>query len=117
MGTGQVAGGVERGLGCGQEAGGELARDGGLSPPYQRPSSKSDFVEALQHALGRWTPLIQSNIDGRLAIDNNAADPALRGTAAACKNFLFFDSDRDGGRAAIYSLIETAKLSGVDPET
>ena len=60
--------------------------------------------------------MIQFNSDGRLVIDSNAAEPALRGTAATCKNFLFFDSDRDGERAAIYSLIETAKLSGVDRE-
>ena len=55
--------------------------------------------------------------DGRLEIDNNAAERALRGVALGRKNWLFAGSDKGGERAAtIYSLIESAKLSGVDPE-
>lgn len=55
--------------------------------------------------------------DGRLEIDNNAAERALRVVALGRKNYLFAGSDRGGERAAaIYSLIGTAKLNGLDPE-
>ena len=55
--------------------------------------------------------------DGRLSIDNNLAERLLRGIAVTRKNFLFFGSDSGGDRAAIvYTLIESAKLNGLDPE-
>jgi uncharacterized Ntn-hydrolase superfamily protein len=55
--------------------------------------------------------------DGQLEIDNNAAERALRAVALGRKNYLFAGSDRGGeSAAAIYSLIGTAKLNGVDPE-
>ena len=53
--------------------------------------------------------------DGRLSLDNNPAERALRGVALGRKNYLFAGSDRGGERAAaMYSLIETAKLNGLD---
>jgi hypothetical protein len=55
--------------------------------------------------------------DGRIEIDNNAAERALRGVSLGRKNYLFMGSDAGGERAAaIYSLVETAKLNGLDPE-
>jgi len=55
--------------------------------------------------------------DGRLEIDNNAAERALRVVALGRKNYLFAGSDTGGERAAsIYSLIGSAKLNGLDPE-
>ena len=55
--------------------------------------------------------------DGRIEIDNNAAERALRTVALGRKNYLFAGSDAGGERAAaIYSLIGTAKLNGLDPE-
>jgi len=55
--------------------------------------------------------------DGRLAIDNNAAEWGMRGIAVGRKNWLFAGSEV-GGRAAAaaYTLIETAKLSHIDPQ-
>ena len=48
---------------------------------------------------------------------NNAAERALRGVSLGRKNYLFMGSDAGGERAAaIYSLVETAKLNGLDPE-
>jgi transposase len=65
----------------------------------------------------RWTALMRCFDDGRLALDNNAAERALRGVAIGRKNWLFAGSDRGGERAAaMYSLIETAKLNGLDPQ-
>ena len=56
-------------------------------------------------------------MDGRIEIDNNAAERALRTVALGRKNFLFAGSDAGGERAAaIYSLIGSAKLNSLDPE-
>jgi len=55
--------------------------------------------------------------DGRIEMDNSAAERALRVVALGRKNFLFCGSDAGGERAAaIYSLLGTAKLNGLDPE-
>ncbi len=55
--------------------------------------------------------------DGRIEIDNNAAERALRVVALGRKNYLFAGSDAGGERAAaIYSLIGTAKLNDINPE-
>ena len=55
--------------------------------------------------------------DGRLEIDNNIAERAIRPLALGRKNYLFAGSEAGGERAgAIYSLITTAKLNGLDPE-
>jgi len=57
------------------------------------------------------------NDDGRLEIDNNSAERALRVVALGRKNYLFAGSDTGGERAAaIYSLIGSAKLNGLDTE-
>jgi len=68
-------------------------------------------------ALGRWAALLRYLDDGGIEIDNNAAERALRVVALGRKNYLFAGSDTGGERAAaIYSLIGTAKLNGIDPE-
>ncbi|TCP95871.1 transposase IS66-like protein [Sphingomonas sp. PP-F2F-A104-K0414] len=78
---------------------------------------RSDLAIAIRYALTRWSALSRYVEDGRLEIDNNAAERSLRGIAVGRKNWLFAGSDQGGQRAAtIYSLIETAKLNGVVPE-
>ena len=73
---------------------------------------------AVRYALGRWEALLRYRDDGRLEIDNNAAERALRVVALGRKNFLFAGSDGGGeSAAAIYSLIGTAKLNGIEPES
>lgn len=80
-------------------------------------SRKSDTTAAIRYALSRWDALLRYTNDGRLEIDNNAAERALRAVALGRKNYLFAGSDSGGERAAaIYSLIGTAKLNGIDPE-
>jgi hypothetical protein len=80
-------------------------------------SRKSDVTQAIHYALGRWTQLIRYCDDGRLEIDNNAAERALRAVALGRKNYLFAGSNAGGDRAAaMYSLIGSAKLNGIDPE-
>lgn len=83
----------------------------------RRASSKTALGKALQYTLGRWEALARYADDGRLAIDNNLAERLLRGIAISRKNFLFLGSDKGGERAAIlYTLIESAKLNGLNPE-
>jgi len=80
-------------------------------------SRKSDTTAAIRYALGLWPALTRYCDDGRLEIDNNAAERALRVVALGRKNYLFAGSDLGGERAAsIYSLIGSAKLTGIDPE-
>jgi transposase len=82
-----------------------------------RVSKKSELAKAIGYVLTRWVALTRYCADGRIEIDNNAAERALRAVALGRKNYLFCGSDAGGERAAaIYSLIGTAKLNGIDPE-
>lgn len=88
-----------------------------LDARLKQLSQKSALAEAIRYALARWDALVRYSNDGRIEIDNNAAERALRTVALGRKNFLFAGSDAGGERAAaIYSLIGTAKLNGLDPE-
>lgn len=83
----------------------------------RRVSRKSGISEAIQYGLNHWQALVRYANDGRIEIDNNAAERALRAVALGRKNFLFGGSDAGGERAAaLYCLIGTAKLNGLDPE-
>jgi transposase len=80
-------------------------------------SRKSDTTVAIRYALSRWDALTRYIEDGHIEIDNNAAERSLRGVALGRKNYLFAGSDAGGERAAaIYTLIGSAKLNGLDPE-
>jgi transposase len=80
-------------------------------------SARSELAKAFRYMLSRWPALTRCFADGRLSLDNNPAERALRGVALGRKNYLFAGSDRGGERAAaMYSLIETAKLNGLDSE-
>ncbi len=80
-------------------------------------SSKSETAGAIRYALSRWRALTRYTDDGMLEIDNSAAERALRAVALGRKNFLFVGSDCGGERAAaMYTLIGSAKLNGLDPE-
>jgi len=80
-------------------------------------SRKSELALAIRYALSHWAALTRYRDDGRLEIDNNAAERALRAVALGRKNWLFAGSDDGGERAAaIYSLLGTAKLNELDPE-
>jgi transposase len=80
-------------------------------------SPKSETAEAIRYALSRWRALTRYVDDGRIEIDNSAAERALRAVALGRKNYLFCGSDGGGeNAAAIYTLLGTARLNGVDPE-
>lgn len=87
-----------------------------LQSTLTRVSRKSALAEAIRYALTRWTALTRYRDDGCLEIDNNAAERALRAVALGRKNYLFVGSDKGGEHAAaLYSLIGTARLNGLDP--
>lgn len=77
---------------------------------------KSALAGAIGYSLSRWSSLMRYCGAGRIEIDNNTAERALRTVALGRKNFLFAGSASGGDRAAaFYSLIGTAKLNGLDP--
>jgi hypothetical protein len=80
-------------------------------------SRKSDTTRAIRYALDRWDALTRYCDDGHLEIDNNAAERSLRAAVLGRKNYLFAGSDAGGDRAAaLYGLVGTAKLNGLNPE-
>jgi len=88
-----------------------------LRQTLMRVSKKSELAKAISYVLSRWTALTRYRDNGRIEIDNNAAERALRAVALGRKNYLFCGSDAGGERAAAaYSLIGTAKLNDLDPE-
>src|SRR6185312_6960475 len=81
-------------------------------------SKKSELAKAIRYALSNWVALTRYRDDGRLEADNNAAERALRAVALGRKNWLFAGSDDGGERtAAIYTLIGTANLNDLNPES
>jgi hypothetical protein len=88
-----------------------------LQASYSTLSKKSGLAGAIGYALGLWPALTRYRDDGRLEIDNNAAERSLRVVALGRKNYLFAGSDAGGDRAAaIYTLLGTAKLNGLNPQ-
>ena len=79
-------------------------------------TAKSTLAVAITYALKRWGALTRYIDDGRLEIDNLIAERAIRGVAIGRRNWLFAGSKAGGDRAAaIYSIIETCKINGVEP--
>ena len=88
-----------------------------LETALNQISGKSTLARAIRYSLSRWDALTRYTTDGRLQICNNAAERAIRPLALGRKNYLFAGSDSGGVRAAaMYTLIETAKLNDLDPE-
>jgi transposase len=87
-----------------------------LRDKLQLISQKSKLAEAIRYALARWEGLTRFVTDGRIEIDSNVVERAIRPIALTRKNALFAGSD--GGAehwAVVASLIETCKLTGVEP--
>ena len=88
-----------------------------LHEQLTRVSAKSSLAQAIGYTLPRWIALTRYLADGRLEIDNNAAERSIRPVALGRKNYLFAGSDAGGERAAlIYSLIGTARLNDINPQ-
>jgi transposase len=77
---------------------------------------KEPIRQAIEYARNQWAALNRYCDDGRLAIDNNAAERALRGIAVGRRNWLFCGSDRGGQTAAVhFSLVASCLRHGLDP--
>ena len=80
-------------------------------------SGKSTIAGAIRYALSRWDGLARFLDDGRIEIDSNVVERAIRPIALGRKNHLFAGSDGGGEHwAVIASLIETCKMNAVDPQ-
>jgi transposase len=112
----------------GQDPVGRLARRQATSRPLveafhswletqlPRLPQSGKLAEAIRYALSRWTGLTRFLEDGKIELDTNPVERAIRPVALGRKNHLFAGSDRGARRWAIVSsLIETAKLNGVEP--
>jgi transposase len=88
-----------------------------LKEQYASVSTKSDLGKAIAYSLNRWQALINYASDGRIEMDNNIIERQIRPIALGKKNWLFAGSDNGGHRAAaMYTLLNTAKLNGINPE-
>ena len=87
-----------------------------LEAQLPRVSGRSALAEAIRYALSRWEGLTRFLHDGRIELDTNPVERAIRPVALGRKNHLFAGSDGGGERWAIVcTLVETAKLNGVEP--
>jgi transposase len=87
-----------------------------LEAQLPRVAGRSTLAEAIRYALSRWECLTRFLHDGRIELDTNPVERAIRPVALGRKNHLFAGSDGGGDRWAIVcSLIETCKLNGVEP--
>jgi transposase len=88
-----------------------------LREQLARFSRGHDLAKAINYILKRWPAFTLFLEDGRVCLSNNAAERGLRGIALGRKSWLFCGSDRGGDRAAaMYSLVITCKMNGVDPQ-
>ena len=94
-----------------------MALETWLREQRSKLSGQSKTAQAIAYSLTRWPALTRFLEDGRLCMSNNAAEREIRAVALGRKNWTFAGSDEGGRRAAaIYTLIQTAKLNDVDPQ-
>jgi hypothetical protein len=83
-----------------------------------RSSAKSSLGKAVTYALAHWPGLTAFLDDGRIEVDSNIVERSIKPVCLTRKNSLFAGSARGGETwAVLSSLVNTAKLNGVDPET
>jgi hypothetical protein len=87
-----------------------------LEDQLRRVPPRGGLADAIRYALARWPALSRFLDDGRIELDNNPVERAIRPVALGRKNHLFAGSDGGGERwAMVASLIATAKLNGIEP--
>lgn len=87
-----------------------------MQQAYMEVLPKSAIGKALAYSIERWEQLMIYTTDGKLNIDNNPVERALRPVAVGRKNYLFAGSHEAAQRSAmLYSLMGTCKLHGVNP--
>jgi hypothetical protein len=89
-----------------------------LMERLEETSAKSSLAGAIRYTLGHWEGLTVFLSDGRVEVDSNTVERSIRPIPLGRKNALFAGSRTGGERWAILaSLINTAKLHGLDPQT
>ena len=87
-----------------------------LEEIYPKVPPKSPLGQAIAYSLNHWSSLTRYLADGRLLIDNNACERAIKPFTVGRKNWLFVGNINGGQSGAVlYSLIETAKANGINP--
>jgi transposase len=87
-----------------------------LEAQLGRIPNRGGLAKAIRYALARWPALCRFLDDGRIELDTNPVERAIRPVALGRKNHLFAGSDGGGERwAMVCSLIATAKLSDIEP--
>jgi hypothetical protein len=87
-----------------------------MQQAYVEVLPKSAIGKALAYSIERWEQLMIYTTDGKLNIDNNPVERAIRPVAIGRKNYLFAGSHEAAQRSAmLYSLMGTCKLHGVNP--
>ncbi len=90
---------------------------GWMSAQLTRIPGKGDLAKAMRYALSRWPSFTLFLKDGRVAIDNNVAERAVKPVVIGRKNWMFAGSDAGGETLAdAMTIIESAKMSGLNPE-
>jgi transposase len=88
-----------------------------LNSTLSRTSARSSVALAIGYSLSNWRALNRFVDDGRIEVDNNIAERALKTVALGRKNYLHFGPDGGGDSAAvIYTLLGTAKLNDINPQ-
>lgn len=88
-----------------------------LKIEMRRYLPRSQLGKAIAYALGHWDRLLRYCEDGRLEIDNNLVENAVRPTAVGKKNWLFIGHPNAGERSAIiYTILESCKRRGINPQ-
>ena len=83
-----------------------------------RLPARGPTAEAIRYALNHWDGLERFVDEGRIGMDTNSVERAMRPVALSRKNALFAGSDEGGADwGAIVSLVESSKLIGVNPQT
>ena len=89
-----------------------------MKQAYTEVLPKSVIGKALAYSITRWDALSLYTTDGKLNIDNNPVENAIRPVAIGRKNYLFAGSHEAAQRSAmLYSLLGTCKLHGINPFT
>ena len=95
-----------------------VALEAWLREQRAKLSGQSKVAKAIAYSLTRWVALTRFLDDGRLCMSNNAAEREIRPLVMGRHNWTFAGSNRGGQRAAaMYTLVQTAKLNDVDPQT
>ena len=82
----------------------------------QHVIAKNDLSDAIQYCLNQWEKLVRYTLDGRLSVDNNRAERAIKPFVVGRKAWMFSQTAKGAQSSAVlYSIVESAKANGLTP--